>query len=97
MLQLHAQEEITPARRSASRGVNIPELAFKRWLTLQEAMVWAGCKSRNTMKKRLREGWYEYDQIENGRGDYLIDRESIDAKHGRTATEALAILKSFRA
>ena len=48
-----------------------------RWLTMQEAMKYAKVKSINTMKKWVDEG-HIYGRPRSGRGDWIIDRESID-------------------
>ncbi|MHC1788586.1 hypothetical protein [Solidesulfovibrio sp.] len=78
------------------RPLNPQEIAVKRWLTMQEAMFWAGIRSRVTMRRRLDEGVYSGEPV-NTRGDWRIDRESIDSAHSRTADEALAMLREFRA
>ena len=48
-----------------------------RWLTMKEAMEYARVKSINTMKKWIDEGLI-YGRPRSGRGDWIIDRESID-------------------
>jgi hypothetical protein len=48
-----------------------------RWLTMQEAMKYARVKSLNTMKKWVEEGLI-YGRPRSGRGDWIIDRQSID-------------------
>lgn len=48
-----------------------------RWLTMSEAMGYAKVKSINTMKKWVEEGRI-YGRPRSGRGDWIIDRESID-------------------
>lgn len=78
------------------RPLNPQEIAGKRWLNMREAMFWAGIGSRVTMRNRLNEGVYAGEPV-NSRGDWRIDRESIDAAHSRTADEALALLREFRA
>ena len=48
-----------------------------RWLTMKEAMEYAKVRSINTMKKWVDEGLI-YGRPRSGRGDWIIDRESID-------------------
>lgn len=48
-----------------------------RWLTMREAMEYAKVRSINTMKKWVDEGRI-YGRPRSGRGDWIIDRESID-------------------
>jgi len=48
-----------------------------RWLTMTEAMAYAKVKSINTMKKWVDKGLI-YGRPRSGRGDWIIDRESID-------------------
>lgn len=48
-----------------------------RWLTMKEAMEYARVKSINTIKKWVNEGLI-YGRPRSGRGDWIIDRQSID-------------------
>jgi len=48
-----------------------------RWLTMAEAMEYAKVKSRKTITKWVEEG-HIYGRPRSGRGDWIIDRASID-------------------
>jgi hypothetical protein len=48
-----------------------------RWLTMKEAKEYAKVKSINTIKKWVNEG-HIYGRPRSGRGDWIIDRDSID-------------------
>ena len=48
-----------------------------RWLTMKEAQAYAKVKSLNTIKKWVNEGAI-YGRPRSGRGDWIIDRDSID-------------------
>jgi hypothetical protein len=48
-----------------------------RWLTMQEAQAYAKVRSIDTIKKWVREGLI-YGRPRSGRGDWIIDRNSID-------------------
>lgn len=65
-----------------------------RWLKMCEACAHAKM-SRNTLARYLQQGLFSGQQI-NGRGDWRIDRESIDAYFGQSEQKALAILGGFR-
>lgn len=52
------------------------QISFKKWLTLKEAMAYAGVKSQDTMRKWIEEGHvYGFKRS----GHWIVDRESIDA------------------
>ena len=48
-----------------------------RWLTMQEAKDYAKVKSLNTIKKWVNEGLI-YGRRRSAKGDWIIDRDSID-------------------
>lgn len=48
-----------------------------RWLTMAEAKEYAKVRSINTIKKWVNEGKI-YGRPRSGRGDWIIDRNSID-------------------
>ncbi|MBC8179181.1 MAG: helix-turn-helix domain-containing protein [Deltaproteobacteria bacterium] len=48
-----------------------------RWLTMKEAKEYAKVRSINTIKKWVNEGLI-YGRPRSGRGDWIVDRESID-------------------
>lgn len=54
----------------------LPYLASMKWLTLSEARIYAR-KSRNTILKLVKEMKIYGTKAEGG--DYIVDRESIDA------------------
>lgn len=49
-----------------------------RWMTMDEAKEYARVKSKNTLKSWIRKGKI-YGYKRSARGDWIIDRESIDA------------------
>jgi len=75
--------------------LEIAGTVLPRWLRMSEACAHARM-SRNTMTRFLREGLFSGQQI-NDRGDWRIDRESIDAYYGQGDQKALAILQGIRA
>ena len=54
----------------------IPYLSTMKWLSLQEACIYAR-KSRNTILELIKTGKI-YGTKPEGMGDYVVDRESID-------------------
>jgi len=66
-----------------------------RWLKTRDACLYAGV-CRNTLAKLIRDGALAASQI-NSRGDWRVDRESIDAFFGQDDQKALAILAGKRA
>lgn len=66
----------------------------KKYLSMPEAMRYTGL-CRNTVKKYLHEGHFSGRQI-NSRGDWRVDRESIDAWfQDEYEQEAVEILQSL--
>ncbi|MBC8460494.1 MAG: helix-turn-helix domain-containing protein [Deltaproteobacteria bacterium] len=48
-----------------------------RWLNMKEAQAYAKVRSITTIKKWVNEG-HIYGRPRSGRGDWIIDRDSID-------------------
>ena len=55
-------------------GLNVP---VGKWLTMEEAMAYAKVKSKNTIKQWIRQGRI-HGFRRSGKGNWIIDRESID-------------------
>jgi len=55
------------------------DIPLGKWLTLEEAKQLLRRKSRNGIMRLIREGHFYAKQTGNKAGEWLIDRESIEA------------------
>jgi hypothetical protein len=77
---LTTHTEITAIADIVAREVSARIAALSvpgRWLTMKEAQAYAKVKSITTIKKWVNEGRI-YGRPRSGRGDWIIDRDSID-------------------
>lgn len=66
---------------SKSLALILPYLCSMKWLSLQEACIYAR-KSRNTILKLISQNDI-YGTKPEGSGDYIVDRESIDGYYNQ--------------